>query len=41
MKGGTGTDVTGDRRDQGFEQERRLAHPVGERGALELDPARA
>jgi hypothetical protein len=39
MKGGAGTDVTGDRRGQGFEQERRLADPVGERGALELDPS--
>lgn len=39
MEGDAGADVAGDCRRQGFEQEGRLADPIGEGGALELDPS--
>jgi hypothetical protein len=38
MEGDAGAGMAGDRRRQGFEQEGRLAGPVGQRGALELNP---
>jgi hypothetical protein len=38
MEGDAGADMAGDRRRQRFEQERRLADPVGQRRPFELDP---